>query len=182
MDGFNSLIEDLWLGDLGFKGQMYTWANNKAGSDRIVERLDRALANDQWTSIYPRAQCIHGIAVGLDHAPIFIRLDYSDRRGRKNFKFEDMWLEKPDCLGVIKRDWSRGGTLFRPVEYNMKLKACRIDPMKWSRITFGNNRINIDKTKGRLEEISKSVPNTELLVEKVLKSKLHALWKNEEIY
>lgn len=33
---FTSLLEDLQLGDLVFKGQMHTRSNNRGGGDRVV--------------------------------------------------------------------------------------------------------------------------------------------------
>lgn len=96
------------MGDLGFKGQLYTWVNNRSGQDRIVERLDRAMANEAWKKDHPRAQCIHGLVIGSDHAPIHVRFDCADQRGVKNFKIEDMWFENPECMEVISRAWSRG--------------------------------------------------------------------------
>lgn len=74
--------------------------------------------------------------IGSDHTPLHIRLDLSDRRGRKSFKFEDMWFEKSECFEVIKIAWERGGRLKRPEEYNVKIRACRIDLTKWSKIWF----------------------------------------------
>lgn len=145
-----------------------------------MERLDWVLANGEWNRIFPRAQCIHGIAIGSDHAPIHLMLDLSDRRGRKSFKFEEMWLEKIECYDVIKSAWSRGGRLRRAEEYNHKIRACRIDLTKWSKLCFGNNRTHIESTRKRLHDITSSRPNAESVVEEqVLKSKLHALWKNE---
>lgn len=57
IDGVMSLIEDLGLGDIGFKGQMHMWSNNRGRDDQNVERLDRVLANDTWCSSFYKAQC-----------------------------------------------------------------------------------------------------------------------------
>lgn len=162
---------------------MHTWANNRSGAVRIVERLDRALSNNLWTRDYPGAQCIHGIAIGSDHALIHIRLNPTDRRGRKTFKFEEMWMKKIECFDVIKKAWERWGRLRSPEEFNDKIRACRIDLTKWSKMLFGNNRTRIESTKFRMHQISALPANDQLLMEeKILKSKLHTLWKQEEIY
>lgn len=55
IDGFNRLLDDLALGDVGFKGNMFTWSNNRGGTERIAERLDRALANEEWFRLFPKA-------------------------------------------------------------------------------------------------------------------------------
>jgi hypothetical protein len=39
------------LGDLGFKGSKFTWANKRDPSNFIKERLDQALATDGWCEV-----------------------------------------------------------------------------------------------------------------------------------
>lgn len=112
MDGFDRLIDDLRVGDIGFKGQMHTRSNNRAGDDRIVERLDRVLANAEWRNLFPRATCLHGVALGSDHVPIHLKLDRAERRGSKVFKFEDMWLPNPKCFVVIKAGLGERGPTY----------------------------------------------------------------------
>lgn len=99
-----------------------------------------------------------------------------DARTSKTFKFEEMWYEKPECLKNIKDSWSRGGRISRGEEYNLNMKACREDLIGWSRQNFGNNWIEIERTKRRLLVLGSSRPSPQILVEeKVMKSKLHAL-------
>lgn len=141
------------------------------------------MAKSQWVSLHPKAQCTHDIAVGSDHAPILVNLNLEDCKGRKSFKFKDMWMKNPTCFEIIKSAWERGGRLSRQDHFNVKLKACRTDLSRWSKQVFGNNRAQIDVTKARLHQISAMPATDQLLVEeKTLKSKLHALWKQEEIY
>lgn len=33
INGFTTLLDEIRLGDLGFKGQMHTWSNNRRGED-----------------------------------------------------------------------------------------------------------------------------------------------------
>lgn len=121
---------------------------------------------------------MHGIAIGSDHTPISLRLDPAKRREAKMFKFEQMWLEKPECLKVINSAWSRGGTGREVPHINLTLRTCCDDLTKWNKSCFGNNRIEIERTQIRLQFLAASIPNAQSLLEaKVLKSKLDALWK-----
>lgn len=45
MEAFNAMMRDDGLIDLGYNGQHFTWCNNREGTDRIRERLDRAIVN-----------------------------------------------------------------------------------------------------------------------------------------
>lgn len=53
MDAFNIMLQDTGLVDMGFKGQPFTWTNNRDGGQRIQERLDRAIANAAWINKFP---------------------------------------------------------------------------------------------------------------------------------
>jgi hypothetical protein len=53
MDGFRSVLDDCLLADLGFQGAPFTWSNHKYDGMFTKERLDRALANQEWCSIFP---------------------------------------------------------------------------------------------------------------------------------
>lgn len=102
--------------------------------------------------------------------PIVIKLDQSERWGPKIFKFEEMWLQNPQCFEIIRKAWTRGGRARTGDDYNRKLGSCREDLMRWSRACFGNNLKLIEETKGRLKDIAKLSPTDQLLIEeKVLK-------------
>lgn len=45
IDGFNELIGNIRMEDIGFKGKRFTWSNSRRGGDRIQELLDRVLGN-----------------------------------------------------------------------------------------------------------------------------------------
>lgn len=48
MNQFRVTLEDCGLYDLGYRGYRYTWSNGQCGMNNIQERLDRALANEDW--------------------------------------------------------------------------------------------------------------------------------------
>lgn len=89
-----------------------------------MERLDRVVANAEWSRSYQRAQCIHGLPIGSDNAPIVLRFDSLERKGRKSFRVEAMWFEKPEVYDVIKRAWRVQDR--RPISeaYNNKMQRC----------------------------------------------------------
>jgi hypothetical protein len=54
MDRFKAALEDCELHDLGFVGDVFTWRNKQfREEDYIRERLDRAVANDEWRCRFP---------------------------------------------------------------------------------------------------------------------------------
>jgi hypothetical protein len=49
---FQNALDDCWLIDLGFKGPRYTCSNCRNGRELTKERLNRAVANAEWCSLY----------------------------------------------------------------------------------------------------------------------------------
>lgn len=69
----NSFINHHGMIDLGFTGNWYTWCNGRQGRTCIQERLDRALANGEWTSLFPYATIRHLPHVASDHASLLLK-------------------------------------------------------------------------------------------------------------
>lgn len=162
---------------------MHTWSNNRRGNECIVKRLDRILVNRQWAHLFQRAQCINGIAVGSDHSPLELYLYRNEAKGRKWFRFENMWLERADCYEVIKSSWSKGGSARSLEDLEPKLDECRRSLVAWSKEHFKHNISEINKARKRLQTLYGTVMNEEEEgEERALKSKIDALWKIEKIY
>jgi hypothetical protein len=65
---FKKRIEDCKLMDLGSVGSKYTWRGPIFnGGQRIYERLDRALSNENWRIMFPDG-----------YVKVLPRLDFSD--------------------------------------------------------------------------------------------------------
>lgn len=52
MDGFRNALNECQLGDLGFNGPKFTWSNRRSDDMFIKERLDRAVANQGWCTLF----------------------------------------------------------------------------------------------------------------------------------
>lgn len=48
LSSFHRMLNSCGLVDLGFQGPRFTWRNNRAGEDHIMERIDMAFANSKW--------------------------------------------------------------------------------------------------------------------------------------
>jgi hypothetical protein len=84
LDRFKNAIEDCGLYDLGFIGDVFTWRNNQFRSENYVpERLDRALANIFWYSLYPTCQIRNGDHFHSDHIPVITVTYGGDSAGTK---------------------------------------------------------------------------------------------------
>lgn len=129
MDEFIKFINDIEMEDMGAKGQRFTWYNNMRGEERAYERIDRVLVNAQWATHFKNGQCLNEVAVGSDHAPIVLTMDWGRRRGKQSFRFEEMWFESPECKEVIKRSWEENNDGSQGRRLWPKLGGCRRNMM-----------------------------------------------------
>lgn len=165
--------------DLGFKGQMQTWTNNRRGTDWVMERLERVLVNRVWGSVCPQAQRLSGLIVGSNQAP----LELDEQRGKIRFRFEEMWFEHVDCFDIIKNQWSSVGHFGEMDDLKYKLAACKSSLIEQSKREFKNSVKEINKVKRQLRNMSERTLNEdELDEENALKSRLNDLQKREELY
>jgi hypothetical protein len=72
MEGFRQALEDCELCDLGFIGSRFTWSNCRTDVSYTQERLDRAVANREWCTLFPVASVTILAACSSDHNPILV--------------------------------------------------------------------------------------------------------------
>lgn len=55
----------------------------------------------------PRAQVFVSAIVESDHVPIVINTHTEDKKGKRRFRFEAMWVTVEGCGKVIKETWNK---------------------------------------------------------------------------
>lgn len=108
MREFCDTLSHCQLHDLGYIGARFTWCNMRQGGDFVKERLDRALATNEWNEDYP-VRVVEVLANrSSDHNPLFIKFSKPLKRNRhwhRKFRFEAAWngMEKPTT--IIQQVW-----------------------------------------------------------------------------
>ncbi|KAK9705653.1 hypothetical protein RND81_07G073800 [Saponaria officinalis] len=72
MTDFNNAIYGADLSELNTIGHVFTWTNKQDGLDRKWMRLDRALVNSVWLSVFPSSYADASNASISDHSPILV--------------------------------------------------------------------------------------------------------------
>ena len=84
------------------------------------ERLDRAVASQEWFTSFPGTKVHHIDSTTSDHKFLWIVIaDLDFQRGKKLFKFEEMWLAGKGCGEVVEGVWLSnfgGGREYKGVE------------------------------------------------------------------
>ncbi|XP_074306215.1 uncharacterized protein LOC141641454 [Silene latifolia] len=93
------------LYDIAFKGPKFTWCNNRKGTKRIYERIDKGLASPLWYSLFPYSGIKHFPIQCSDHAPIIFDTAFFEPHKRKTFRMEAWAFEYEDSLRLLKHEW-----------------------------------------------------------------------------
>lgn len=183
MNAYNVTMQDTRLVDMGFNGQPFTWCNNREGSHRIREWLDRAVANAAWIDKFPSLVVLHKLMIGSDHCPVVITLEPTDHRGRKQFSFEKLWLDKQECGEIVRSTWSTEQKDGRRPGIHDRLSRCQTKLHQWSITHQVNNKKVIDGLHNKLRGIQRQ-PNLyhDHSEEIRIKQMLEEAWNKEEEY
>eukprot|EP00253_Pinus_taeda_P036265 PITA_36265 len=86
---------------------IYTWSNNRVGSDHIYTRLDRFLVQ---SSIMMNKKIIitkNFPKLTSDHKPIQLLLEDEEDMGPIPFRFSPLWIEREGFLETVKAAWAK---------------------------------------------------------------------------
>lgn len=125
---FAQCIFDCNLVDLGCKGPFFTWR-----SSTLKERLDRALGNTQWQSLFPNCSIINVPMLSSDHCGVWLKpMGDHDVSNKPYFKFLGPWLEHEDFHVQVQNAWQLGDS------WNSNISHLSKSLDQWNRNVFGN--------------------------------------------
>jgi len=108
MKAFQSALVDCSLMDLGYVGPKFLWCNGKQSLDFCRERLDRAVVNPGWSSLFNVVEVEVLGHCSSDHNPIQVSFSHSQEQTwtkRRTFHFEAGWAKHKEHGGIIKQVW-----------------------------------------------------------------------------
>jgi hypothetical protein len=95
---------------MGFSGPMFTWTNKQENESNIRVRLDRAVANGEFLSLFDAYNVENVITTTSDHYAVFIDPkkhsdEHATRLVKTGFRYEAAWLRSPDYRPMLERAW-----------------------------------------------------------------------------
>ncbi|GMI71729.1 hypothetical protein HRI_000842200 [Hibiscus trionum] len=151
MVAFRDTLSECDLGDLEFNEAWFTWERGKLPHTNIRERLDRAVANQEWWSMHPSYCVTHLVHSISDHCPLLIdtvgHTIALRRTSRDKFRFDANWVLEEEVDDLIKSAW---GDLDHVLE-KLNNVGCRL--LKWSRENKKNRAASQKELLCRLHEL-----------------------------
>ncbi|KAI5349670.1 hypothetical protein L3X38_002559 [Prunus dulcis] len=138
MMNFNKFINDCEVISMNASGVPFTWCNGHCDNSIIYKRLDRALVNPDWMSLYPHYELQNLPTLRSDYGPILLTCNHIPRRIPKAFRFEAMWLAQKDFDKVVTQTWNSAYS----GNAAQKLQTCcntfKHQLKSWNRNVFGD--------------------------------------------
>lgn len=180
MKEFRDALDECGLMDLGYMGDKFTWRGKRAGG-LVLERLDRAVADNGWFSLFPNTKVQHLRTHSSDHKAILIKLEGIIPHLDRPFKFEQMWLREEGCSKTVINTWGSTSINASMVQIALKIKVCGENLLDWSRQSFGSIKKQLESKGKQLSkaEVNAAKGNLDYEVVKTLRAELNDLLDKE---
>lgn len=176
---FKNMLAGCGMIEFPAKGNTFSWAGRmRAG--RVQCRLDRAVGNEDWHSLFSHTYVEYLLRWGSDHRPILAHFQARDIQGRRNFRFDQNWFSKEGFTETVKGEWE-ALKLEPDLELYDKICRTRKSISRWKRRNPFNNAKLIESLKQKLDQAQNDdMISSEQELE--LKWKLCAAYREEELY
>lgn len=94
--------------DLGYTRNEFTWCNGQSGLACIKERIDIAIADQEWIVQFPKAAVEHFLAECSDHSLITLRMDGAELFNYRPFRFIKAWASDNLSFNVVQKALDEG--------------------------------------------------------------------------
>jgi hypothetical protein len=129
-EGFQNAVSDRDLTDIQIEDYPFTWIKSRRSPYVIEERLDRAMTNTNWLSVFPDVKLLNLVASHSDHSPILIQSSPTIRNGNSySFKFENVWLQEDNIKELVAEGMIEGENL----DVTNKISQCTDKLQGWGR-------------------------------------------------
>lgn len=159
--------------------------NGEGGWELTLERLDRAVANTEWCTLFDVVDVYVLARHCSDHNPLYVVFKNSNDfqwSRRRQFRFEVSWSTHKDHRSLIKQEWRAKA----PVENKwsnviQKLQSCRKALQKWVRKVANPVDGQIKEKMQALQVLQQRADSNCVEDEAVLSSDINAPLEQEEM-
>lgn len=152
---FRNFIAEMNMGEVKFRDNPFTWANNHANEGFIQERLDKFFGSMQWMLRWDSAKVQHLAKQTSDHLLLVLDTQPNRQSSRSRIIFYSRWANMNGVEDLVKEAWGtsvQGSRMFR---VQQKLKLCKIRFLEWRKTHNNNSRAEIDRIQREMVAMQK---------------------------
>ncbi|GJW11619.1 hypothetical protein Tco_1577446, partial [Tanacetum coccineum] len=156
MRDFQDCVEAIEISDVNSSGLRYTWNQKPKGMDGVLKKIDRVMANLEFSNCFVGACAVFQPYRISDHAPAIIRLPMNSLKKPRPFKFYNMLVHNTRFKEVVANGWNievSGFWMFKVVKKLKNLKK----PLRKLLYDYGNLNDNVNKLRLELDAAQKAL-------------------------
>ncbi|XP_020706100.1 uncharacterized protein LOC110116742 [Dendrobium catenatum] len=88
-------------------GPKFTWCNNKSGSARILEKLDRCLINSLAMNLLQVVLVKHLSRIASNHCPILFEMFKYVEFSKRDIRYEEVWASYHGVTALVRKIWNK---------------------------------------------------------------------------
>lgn len=179
---FRECLDDCELHDMGAAGDKFTWRRAE-----VRERLDRAVCNNLWSSIFQKTEVLNEQHYRSDHRPVLVDTEFFDARQihkrSGNRKFEARWLAEETVKEIVTTAWEKAKTHGLGPSLAARTQAVHADLHHWDRTVLKGLRNRIKNLKKELEKLKLGRPTHDSWArQKEIQLLIENLYEQEELH
>lgn len=82
----------------------FSWAGTR-NNMTVQCRLDRTIANQAWSDMFPQTQAAYLPKVSSDHSPVLTTLVDQLWKKRASFKYDQRWIKRDGFSNIVTQSW-----------------------------------------------------------------------------
>ncbi|GJT02020.1 hypothetical protein Tco_0823189 [Tanacetum coccineum] len=152
MREFKDCVNNIEVLDVQNTGLHFTWNQKPKGTDGILKKLDRVMANMTFVNDFAGSHAIFKPYRNSDHSPSVLCIPTATKVKPKPFKFFNVLIKHDRFKEVVNEAWNyhvSGFYMFRTVKKLKNLKK----PLRKLMIDKGNLHANVERIRGELDTI-----------------------------
>lgn len=174
---FQNMVRTSRVSDLPYKGDNMTLLG-KRRTYTVECWLDRAMANDEWNSMFPASEVEYLELIESDHRPAIIKIQRQTEVGPKPFLFDARLCNRQELNEIVRKCWSQD-MYTDSNSVQRKLKESRAQISKWRRKNNTNSAKRIKELKMIIDK-AHTDPSISIDHINLLRRELDTEYKNEE--
>lgn len=155
--GLKEFCLDMGLLDVNSIGVFDTWSNNQQGSNRVICKLDRVMANKSWSAMFQGAFVDYKELHISDHALALLQVRTAANHPKTPFKYLVMWQAHENYDSIIYDAWHIVSNSIPDVALSMKFREIKVALKILNADFFKDISTKITTTENAIHELAVQV-------------------------